>query len=325
MGLFNSVQGVNQTIGAATSVFGAISAANNAANTIASTAGSFTDLGAVDNLRAIGLPTAGEAVGDIMSAIATFGGGDAPGNDWRVRLSLPKWPSFRKSPVLKPLTEAGGCIFPYTPAITITQSTNYGGQSPVHNNYTFNAYKNSDPGTISIVAPMYCEDSAQALYWIAMLHYLRATSKMFSGNDPKAGNPPPIVNLNAYGNFVFKNVPVVITGFTVALEKDCDYIGCNVVGSAASAIAGVADTLGSLSDSFGLDAVSDLSGTIGQVAGLLGAFGVGGSTSGGVTHVPTKSTFTVTLKPSYSRTTVRKFSLDQFVTGGYMSGSTGFV
>jgi hypothetical protein len=325
MGLFNSVQGVNQTIGAATSVFGAISAANNAVNTIASTAGSFADLGAVDNLRAIGLPTAGEAVGDIMSAIATFGGGDAPGNDWRVRLSLPKWPSFRKSPVLKPLTEAGGCIFPYTPAITITQSTNYNGVSPVHNNYAFNAYKNSDPGSISIVAPMYCEDSAQALYWIAMLHYLRATSKMFSGNDPKAGNPPPIVNLNAYGNFVFKNVPVVITGFTVALEKDCDYIGCNVVGSAASAIAGVADTLGSLSDSFGLDAVSDLSGTIGQVAGLLGAFGVGGSTSGGVTHVPTKSTFTVTLKPSYSRTTVRKFSLDQFVTGGYMSGSTGFV
>jgi len=72
MGLFNSVQGVNQTIGAATSVFGAISAANNAVNTIASTAGSFADLGAVDNLRAIGLPTAGEAVGDIMSAIATF-------------------------------------------------------------------------------------------------------------------------------------------------------------------------------------------------------------------------------------------------------------
>ena len=66
-------------------------------------------------------------------------------------------------------------------------------------------------------------------------------------------------------------------------------------------------------------------GGVGQVAGLLGTFGVGGSTSGGVTHVPTKSTFVVTLVPVYSRTSSRKFSLDQFVTGGYMTGGTGYV
>jgi hypothetical protein len=109
------------------------------------------------------------------------------------------------------------------------------------------------------------------------------------------------------------------------LEKDCDYISCNVVGSAAGAVAGLADSLGGLADTFGLSVVSDLTGTLGQVAGLLGTFGIGGSTSGGTTHVPTKSTFTVTLKPAYSRQSVRKFSLDQFVTGGYMSSSTGFV
>jgi len=319
MGLFNSAQGLNQAIGSAQSAFGAIQSAQALPSQLKGALDSF------DNLRTIGLPTAGEAVGDIYSAVASFGGGDAPSNDWRVRLSLPKWPSFRTSPVLTPLKDAGGCIFPFTPAITITQATSYGGMSPIHNNYSFQAFKNSDPGTISIVAPMYCEDSEQGLYWIAMLHYLRSITKMFSGNDPKAGNPPPIVNLNAYGNYVFKNVPVVITGFTIALEKDCDYIGCNVVGSAAGAVAGLADSLGGLADTFGLSAVSDLTGTLGQVAGLLGTFGIGGSTSGGVTHVPTKSTFTVNLKPAYSRQSVRKFSLDQFVTGGYMSSSTGFV
>jgi hypothetical protein len=319
MGLFNSVQGLNQTIGGAQSAFGAIEIARSIPGQLKGALDSF------DNIRNIGLPTAGEAVGDIYSAVASFGGGDAPSNDWRVRLSLPKWPSFRTSPVLQPLKDAGGLIFPYTPTITMNQSTSYTPMTPIHNNYSFNAYKNSDPGTIAISAPVYVEDSEQALYWIAMLHYLRSISKMFSGNDPKAGNPPPIVNLNAYGNFVFKNVPVIITSFGLVLDKDCDYIGCNVVGSAAGAVSGLADTLGGLADNFGSDVISDLSGTLGQVAGLLGTFGIGGSTSGGITHVPTKSTFTVNLKPTYSRTSVRKFSLDQFVTGGYMSGGTGYI
>ena len=318
MGLFNSAQGLNQTIAGAQSAFGAIEIARSIPDQLKGTFDS------IDSIRSIGLPTAGEAVGDIYSAVASFGGGDAPSNDWRVRLSLPKWPSFRTSPVLAPLKDAGGLIFPYTPTITMNQATSYTPVTPIHNNYPFNAYKNSDPGSIAISAPMYVEDSEQALYWIAMLHYLRSISKMFSGNDPKAGNPPPIVNLNGYGNFVFKNVPVIITGFSLVLDKDCDYVGCNVVGSSMGAVSGLLDTAGGLLDNFGQDAVSNIAGTLGQVAGLLGTFGIGGSTSGGITHVPTKSTFTVNLRPTYSRTNVRKFSLDQFVTGGYMSG-TGYI
>lgn len=321
MGLFNSAQGLNQSIGAASSAFAAINAARELPAQLSGALDNF------DNLRNIGLPVGGEAVGDIFSAVASFGGGDAPSNDWRVRLSLPLWPSFRTSPVLAPLKDAGGLIFPYTPQIQIQQNTTYQTVSPIHNNYSFNAYKNSDPGTITITAPMYCEDSEQALYWIAMVHYLRSISKMFSGNDPKTGNPPPVVKLNGYGNYVFKNVPVVITSFGLTLDKDVDYISCNVVGSAAGAVASLADSISGLADAFGSsgkDSINEVSAGIGEIAGLLGTFGVGGSTSGGVTHVPTKSTFTVTLKPTYSRTTVRKFSLDQFVTGGYMGG-TGYV
>jgi hypothetical protein len=219
MGLFNSVQGLNQVVGGVQTAFGAIEVAKS----LPSQLEGLNAFGA-DNIRTIGLPTAGEAVGDIYSAVASFGGGDAPSNDWRVRLSLPKWPSFRTSPVLSPLKDAGGLIFPYTPVITINQQTTYTPMAPTHNNYAFNAFKSSDPGTIQIAAPMYVEDADQALYWIAMLHYLRSVSKMFSGNDPKAGNPPPVVNLNGYGNFVFKNVPVVVTGFNITLDKDCDYI-----------------------------------------------------------------------------------------------------
>lgn len=283
-------------------------------------------------IRSINIPAGAEAVGDILGAVATFGG-DENANDWRVRLSLANWASFKSSPVLSPLNQAGGLIFPYTPQITIASSAKYGSQSITHNNYMFQYYQNSDPGSITIDAPMYVEDSTQALYWIAMVHYLRSLTKMFTGSDPKAGNPPPIVRLNGYGHYVFKNVPVVVTRMSIQLDANSDYIGCHVTGSMASEISAISDQMGGLFDTIGgavnglsgiTGSLSDIAGTVGQVSGLMGTFGVGG-TDGGTAHVPTKSTFNITLQPIYSRDSVRKFSLDKFVTGGYMNSSPGFI
>jgi hypothetical protein len=288
-------------------------------------------------LRSSALPAAGEAIGDIMSAVASFGG-DANENDWRVRLSMANWSSFRSSPVLKPLKEAGGLIFPYTPQITIASGAKYTNASVIHSNYNFNAYTSSDPGNISIIAPFYCEDPGQGLYWIAAVHYLRSLTKMFTGNDPKAGNPPPIVFLNGYGNYVFKNIPVVVTKMSVQLDATSDYISVDVVGSAAGAVEGVAEGIGGLADSLGgalggsIPGLSDITGTVsniaggvGSVAALAGTFGLGGSVSGGVAHVPTKSSFTIELTPVYSRNSVRNFSLDRFVQGGYLNNSFGYL
>lgn len=332
-------QNLNTRIAGSAAVFGAAAQAVGTAGRLSSAVSTaYSGGNALSAIRAINLPAGGEAIGDIFSAVASFGG-DANANDWRVRLSLPTWPSFRTSPVLKPLKDAGGLIFPYTPQISIQSGANYTKESPTHSNFAFNAFKNSEPGSIELTAPLNVEDSKQALYWIAAVHYLRSVSKMFSGNDPKAGNPPPIVFLNGYGNFVFKNVPVVVTKFTVNLPQDCDYISCEVRGSAAGAVAGVADSIGGLADSLGstlgdtlgssipglLGGISSIAGGVGQVAGLLGTFGVGGSTSGGIAHVPTKSSVQLTLMPVYSRTSARKFSLDRFVTGGYLNNSFGYV
>jgi hypothetical protein len=74
-----------------------------------------------------------------------------------------------------------------------------------------------------------------------------------------------------------------------------------------------------------LGGISSIAGGVGQVAGLLGTFGVGGSTSGGIAHVPTKSSVQLSLMPVYSRTSARKFSLDRFVTGGYLNNSFGYI
>lgn len=314
-----------------TATFGAI---NNAVGVAAGLGSNIASA-----VRSASLPAAGEAIGDVLDAVSMFGGNEASENDWRVRLSLPRWQSFKNSPVLKPLKDAGGLIFPYTPQITIKANASYTKEATIHSNFAFQAYKNSDPGTIDITAPMNVEDSEQALYWIAAVHYLRSISKMFSGSDPKAGNPPPIVFLNGYGNYVFKNVPVAIQSFNCTLPMDCDYIATDVVGSAAGALAGVADSVGNLSDtlsgSFGDafgGAVGSIAGTVseaasfvGQAASLAGTFGIGGSTSGGQAYVPTKSQFTLSLVPMYSRASARKFSLDRFVQGGYLNQTFGYV
>ena len=326
---------LTQTLSASQNLIGATSGAINVGSNLASAlSGPFNSPGDVASaIRSIDLPAAGEAVGDILSAVASFGG-DANSNDWRVRLSLANWTSFKSSPVLQPLKDAGGLIFPYTPEINIASSAKYTSVPTTHTNYTFQAFQNSDPGEISISAPMNVEDATQGLYWIAAVHYLRSLTKMFTGSDPKAGNPPPIVFLNGYGNYVFKNVPVVVTSFSTTLSKECDYIGVNVVGSAAGQIQGVADSVSGIAGALGgaipdlggiTSTVSNLAGGIGNVAGLLGSFGIGGTTSGGVSHVPTKSTFTVKLRPIYSRNSARNFSLDRFVQGGYLNNSFGYI
>lgn len=322
-------QRLSTTIAATTATFGAVSSAVSTVKNLG--VGSLQD----NLLSGTGLAAGAEAIGDVLGALSSFGGGDSAGaNDWRVRLSLPNWVSFKNSAVLKPLKEAGGLIFPYTPQISMASSAKYTAIPTIHSNYTFQAYQNSDPGEIKITGPFNVEDSSQALYWIAVVHYLRSVSKMFSGNDPKAGNPPPIVNLNGYGAYVFKNVPVVIKSMSLELPTDCDYISCNVVGSAAGEIAGIADSIGGLADTLGgalpqlsgiTSTVSSIAGGVGQVASLLGSFGIGGATSGGVAHVPTKSSITVTLVPAYSRNSARNFSLDRFVQGGYMNNGTGYV
>lgn len=316
---------ISSQINAAGATFGAVTSAIGSASQLGSALGSALNSGDVGSaMRSINLPAGGEAVGDIVSAISLFSS-DADPNDWRVRLSIPTWISFRNSPVLKPLVNAGGLIFPYTPTITIKSSANYSPEKVTHNNYPFQVYKNSEPGSIQITAPMNVEDQEQALYWIGSMHYLRSVTKMFSGTDLKAGNPPPIVFLNGYGSYVFKNVPVVITQFSCDLSADCDYISTEVVGSTVSGIGGISETISDIASTLGLSGVSNLIGGIGQVAGAAGSFGIGGTTSGGLAYIPTKSTFSVTLTPVYSRTNVRRFSLDTFVTGGYLNNYFGYI
>ncbi len=247
-------------------------------------------------------------------------------DDWRVRISLPSsnivasWlfnDMFGKSIVLLPLITAGGLVFPYTPSIDIQHSASYDDVPVTHQNYQFLAYQHSKAEQITITGDFHVEDETQAQYWIAALHFLRAATKMYTGDTSNQGSPPPILKLNGYGDYVFKNVPVVIKSFTLSLPKDVDYISTTPKGGLRS----------------GLDTIGGIAGTVSTVVdglsniGNLGLDSLGGLASGilatGESHVPTKSTLTVVLQPIYSREAVRQFSLQKFVSGQYVSGLTG--
>lgn len=285
-------------------------------------------------IRSMTLPAGGETGGLYKNASASFGT-----TDWRVQVSVPPIPSFTSSSVLAPLKNAGGAIFPYTPTLRLSNSAQYETSKPLHQNFGFHSFVNSQADAISIQAPFYVEDAAQGAYWIAMVHFFRSMTKMFSGEDDLGGNPPPIAYFNAYGEYVFKNVPVVVTSFSVDLGADSDYIAVDPSAAASLTNAYGAPAASALNTATAfVSAVNPKAGAalavangIGQtVAGIAGSFrnqlaGAGGGTQGGKTYVPTKSTMTVMLQPVYSRDSARSFSLDKFVNGDYVKNGQGFI
>ena len=280
----------------------------------------------LSSIRSINLPLGGESIGKIINASATFGGTDSS-TDWRARLSMPSGSFFDKSPILQPLTDAGGLIFPYTPTIAITSTATYNEIPVTHQNYQFQAYQNSRVSDIQITGEFNVEDGVQAKYWIAVVHFLRSVTKMFTGDTAFQGNPPPILNFSAYGDHVFRNVPVVVKSFSMTLPKDVQYISTNV-SAASGGLGGIAQTanqLAGVAGAFGSSRAVTALGTIGAGVGVMSSLsalvggGAGGMAAARDSHVPVKSDLTITIMPVYSRESVRQFSLQQFVNGAYVS------
>lgn len=219
------------------------------------------------------------------------------GKDWRVKLSVP---DVYDSPMFQPLIDAGGFVFPFTPSIILQHSANYNALHPTHTNYPFFNYQNSSVDQITISGEFFVENQKDARYWIAAMHYLRTTTKMFygEGSGSLQGNPPPIVKLDGYGDYVFNRVPVIIQNFMIDMPQDVDYIEA---------------IIGAEEDTEVVDYEAE-------------AFGVTSSTNSSATsYVPTQCTITVTLQPIYSRSKVEQFNLNKFANGGYVKSGDGYI
>jgi len=152
------------------------------------------------------------------------------GDDWRVRIGC-DFNIFAGNKIIDLIKASDGVVFPILPEITFSTKATYSSIDPVHNNYPFQAYKNSQVDDINISGTFVAEKEDQAAYWIAATTFFKTVTKMFFGRGALQGAPPPICILNGYGASVFDNVPVVVKSFSVDFTEDVNYIRCNAFGT----------------------------------------------------------------------------------------------
>jgi hypothetical protein len=163
-----------------------------------------------------------------------------------------------------------------------------------HSNYPFYAYAYSELPSFTVTGEFPVQNFEDAQYWVAMLHFFRSVTKMFfgapKGNDADKGNPPPILQLNGYGNYVFHNVPVVVTMFNVDMRADVDYICTTQNDLGKSGI-----NYNALYNDLNANVVAN--------------------PDKNSTWAPALSQVALQLQPVYSRQSIKKFNMADFVNG----------
>jgi hypothetical protein len=253
-----------------------------------------------------------------------------PAPDWRVRISLAPSATYlykAKDPgILQPLIQTNGVIFPYTPNITVGYAATYNSDIVTHSNYKILSYQGSQVSDVTIAGEFTAQDSAEANYLLAVIHFLRSCTKMFYGQDtsPVNGTPPPLVYLNGFGAYQFDNHPFVVTNFQLNLPTDVDYIRATGPGSARVSITqsqnpAFATSIGVIQRLFG----SRLGpGGISQEPVFRNLDASAGGTGAEVTYVPTKISLSITGSPIVTRNDIsNNFSLRDYASGKLLRGS----
>jgi hypothetical protein len=236
--------------------------------------------------------------------------------DWRVRLSLAPGADYLYNAlepgILAPLAATGGVVFPYTPQINITYAAQYDSTKITHTNYSIYQYNSSSVDQVGIICDFTAQDTHEANYLLAVIHFFKSMTKMFYGQDnsPINGTPPPLCFLFGLGGFQFDAHPLAITAFTYNLPNDVDYIRATTT---TTSIAKLGETVQ------GNDRLPP--GVLpGGTASPASFSNVGGGSS--PTYVPTKIQLSITCVPVMSRNTIsNRFSLRDYATGKLLQGT----
>lgn len=250
--------------------------------------------------------------------------------DWRFRISLANSANYfyriaEEAELLFPLNATDGVIFPYTPSIQVSYAANYEGVDITHSNYKFHNYKNSSIENISITGEFTAQDSTQAKYVLAVMHFFRCATKMFYGNDsnPKAGIPPPLCYLNGFGTYAFNNHPVVITNFTLNYPADVNYISTETAGLQTELPQYNKPVTGAKQSRIERLFKSGLK-PGGMSSGAVWNNSFGTNTTAdrkSATWIPTKVQISVTAIPMISRNDIsNRFSLKNYASGSLLKG-----
>jgi plasmid maintenance system antidote protein VapI len=254
----------------------------------------------------------------------------AGSSDWRVRLQLAPGSNYlyNANPpgILGPLAPTNGVIFPYTPQINTSYKANYEQYDLVHSNYRGVYYKNSRVDDLSIRGVFTAQDTREADYLLAVIHFFRSVTKMFYGKDEQRGSPPPLVYLSGLGMNQFFGHPCVVSSFQYNLPDQVDYIRATSVNNYGTDLLS-RRTPGKAAGAAGLGA----SGNRILNAGLERFFPAAKPAPDPVVasvnntqlanYVPTKMEIDITLIPVQTRSQVSKqFSLKGFANGDLIKG-----
>ena len=253
-------------------------------------------------------------------------------SDWRVRLQLaPNADYLYKdrtgSTILAPLYETDGVIFPYTPSIETTYNANYEMYDLTHSNFRGYFYKNSRVNDINIRATFTAQDTQEANYLLAVIHFFRSVTKMFYGaKDALRGAPPPLTYLSGLGQYQFNQHPCVVSQFNYSLPNDVDYIRAGAPNNYGTNLLTQRARTGAIAPEAG-----DPSGTRRVNSGLsLGGLPQTPSPSminqnvnnlAQATYVPTKIEISLILLPINTRSQVStQFNMKDFASGALIKG-----
>jgi hypothetical protein len=272
----------------------------------------------------------------ILAASRKASGTAVGDGDWRVRLRLApyatylyKTPGNNTAGILQPLKDTDGVIFPYTPRIDVVYSAEYSGYDLTHNNYRGYFYKGSKVGEVVLTADFTAQDTSEANYLLAVIHFFKACTKMFYGQDAERGSPPPLVYLSGLGEYQFNEHACVISNFNYSLPPDVDYIRArSTMASSAGVTQGGNGLLWQRNLAPSATASYNLSSIWSRLTGAnlpKGAINYPPAPPNlglnSPTYVPTKLQMSLTLLPIQSRQQVsQQFSLKEYANGNLLKG-----
>ena len=250
--------------------------------------------------------------------------------DWRVRLRLAPGANYLYNNttnggpgILAPLSSQSGTdgvIFPYTPSISTAYRAQYSPYDLTHSNYRGYFYQSSYVDQMNLTGTFTAQSTKDANYLLAVIHFFRSVTKMFYGQDTQRGSPPPLCFLSGYGDYQFREHPVLVSQFNYTLPADVDYIRAGSPNDVGVDFVTIRDRQNVATNTI-----------FNQINRLAAAFTTKGAMTNppspptlGLnrpTYVPTKMEIQLTLLPVQSRQQVsQQFSLEQFSNGNLLKG-----
>jgi hypothetical protein len=198
-----------------------------------------------------------------------------------------------------------------------------------HSNFRGYFYKNSRVNDINIRATFTAQDTQEAAYLLAVIHFFRSVTKMFYGaKDAYRGAPPPLTYLSGLGAYQFNQHPCVVSQFNYSLPPDVDYIRANAPNNYGTNLLTQRARTGAIAANAGSASLTRLLGTLTKppvgatnTPPSPGMINQNVNNTSQATYVPTKIELSITLLPINTRSQVStQFNMKEFASGALIKG-----